>query len=136
EGYMVSHEGFIGVLNDKLQEETYAKMEKEKLISFPPTTGWLGITDKYWAATLVPDPAAKMNPQFAFFPDGIKRYQTSYTFEPLTIAPGANAASSTRLFAGAKEARVVGVDFLMFGFDGYNKTLGLNRFDLLIDWGY
>ena len=37
------------------------------------------------------------------------------------------AAANARLFAGAKEVAIV---------DGYDKALKLNRFDLLIDWGW
>ena len=45
----------------------------------------------------------------------------------LPLAPGATGAHNTRLFAGAKEIAVV---------DGYEKQLNLNRFELLIDWGW
>src|SRR6202021_2402832 len=39
------------------------------------------------------------------------------------------------LCAGAKETSVVGLNFPVGGFGGYNKQLGVNHFDLLIDWG-
>ncbi len=45
----------------------------------------------------------------------------------MTIAPGATGTADGRLFAGAKEVSII---------DGYNDTLGLNKFDRLIDWGY
>src|SRR5262249_30017595 len=127
EGYYISHEGFIGVLADALQEEKYAKMDEKKMVSFPSTRGWLGITDKYWAATLVPDPAAKIAAQFSSTQNGVRRYQASYALDPLTVAPGAAASSGTRLFAGAKEVAII---------DGYSQALMLDRFDRLIDWGY
>ncbi len=56
-----------------------------------------------------------------------KTYQTDYLGDPQTIAPGATGTHNTRLFAGAKEIAVV---------DGYEKQLKLNRFELLIDWGW
>jgi YidC/Oxa1 family membrane protein insertase len=128
EGYYISHEGLIGVLGDKLQEEKYDALEKSKSLSFPATRGWLGITDKYWAATLVPDPAAKINARFLFGQAGAtKTYQADYFLDPVTVAPGATASASTRLFAGAKEVAVI---------DGYDKALKLDRFDHLIDWGW
>src|SRR5262245_2050698 len=133
----VLHEGLIGVLGDGLQEITDSELEKKKLSEFKATQGWLGITDKYWAATLIPDPAAKINARFKFEQlGGIKTYQADYFLDPITIAPGTSATASSRVFAGAKEVSIVGVDFLIFGVDGYNKQLGLNRFDLLIDWGH
>ena len=52
-GYYILHEGLIGVLGDSgLQEFTYKNIEEKKLVNFDVTNGWLGITDKYWAATL------------------------------------------------------------------------------------
>src|SRR5215470_109295 len=89
EGYLVSHEGFVGVLADKVQEEKYADVEKKKSIDFQNTKGWLGFTDKYWAATLIPDPAAKMSARFQSGQAGtLKTYQADYFLEPLTVAPG------------------------------------------------
>jgi YidC/Oxa1 family membrane protein insertase len=125
-GYIL-HEGFIGVLGDKLQEETYDDVEKKKSIPFSTSNAWLGITDKYWAAALLPLPADKIQAQFAAFQNGIKRYQSSYHLDAHTVAPGATSAAETRLFAGAKEVATV---------DRYNDELGLNKFDRLIDWGW
>src|SRR5215831_10934996 len=112
EGYYVSFEGLTGVLGGALQEEKYSSLDEKKTFSFPATHGWLGITDKYWAATLVPDPKATINAQFTETQNGVKRYQTSYSRDPITIAPGATAADETRLFAGAKEVSII---------DGYTE---------------
>ena len=58
-GYYILHEGLIGVLGDNgLQEFTYKQIEDKKNVSFKATNAWLGITDKYWAATLIPDTKA------------------------------------------------------------------------------
>src|SRR5499427_9106818 len=65
-GYYILHEGLIGVFGDKgLQEETYANMEKQKELSFTATNVWLGITDKYWAATLLPETATQVTAKFS-----------------------------------------------------------------------
>jgi YidC/Oxa1 family membrane protein insertase len=129
-GYYILHEGLIGVFGDKgLQEETYANMEKQKELSFTATNVWLGITDKYWAATLLPDTSMQVNAKFSTGTIGnnIKTYQTDYLGPAQTIAPGGSAAVDGRLFAGAKEVSIV---------DGYNDRLKLNKFDRLIDWGW
>ena len=34
---------------------SYKTVEDKKLIAFNVTNAWLGITDKYWAATLLPN---------------------------------------------------------------------------------
>jgi YidC/Oxa1 family membrane protein insertase len=128
-GYYILHEGLVGVIEDKLQETTYADIEKKKTITFSKATNsWLGITDKYWAATLIPDGKAKIDARFMASTTGnLKIYQTDYLGEQQTIAPGAAGAANTRLFAGAKEVAIV---------DAYEKQFNINKFDLLIDWGW
>jgi YidC/Oxa1 family membrane protein insertase len=128
-GYYILHEGLVGVMGDQgLKEETYAKIEEKKSETFDVTNAWLGITDKYWAATLLPDTNAKVRARFSFdLLNNVKKYQTDYLLDPQTIAPGATGSANARLFAGAKEVQVV---------DGYDKELKLNRFELLIDWGW
>jgi YidC/Oxa1 family membrane protein insertase len=137
QGYYILHEGLIGVMGDQgLQELTYKKIEDSKSQTWDVTNAWLGITDKYWAATLLPDTNAKVRARFSAGElGGLKTYQTDYLLQPQTIAPGATGSANARLFAGAKEVSVVGIDF-PFGPGGYNQTLGLNHFDLLIDWGW
>ena len=66
----------------------------------------------------------------------IRTYQTDYLQDPQTIAIGGTGSANARLFAGAKEASVVGINFPIGGLGGYNKQLELNHFDLLIDWGW
>jgi len=128
-GYYILHEGLIGVLGDKgLQEITYSDIESKKAILFKITNAWLGITDKYWAATLLPDPKTSLQARFSSGVIGTRKtYQADYLLDQQTIAPGATATASARLFAGAKEVAVV---------DFYDKQLNLNRFELLIDWGW
>ena len=137
QGYYILHEGLIGVMGDQgLQEMTYKKIEDAKSQTWDVTNAWLGITDKYWAATLLPDTDAKVRARFsAGEAAGLKTYQTDYLLQPQTIAPGTTGSANARLFAGAKEVSVVGID-LPFGPGGYNQALHLNHFDLLIDWGW
>jgi len=129
EGYYILHEGFIGVLGDQgLKEESYKTVEDKKEIKFPVTNAWLGITDKYWAATLLPDSTAKLQARFSSGLLGtLKTYQTDYLEDAQTIAPGTAGSATMRLFAGAKEVATI---------DAYDKSLGVNRFELLIDWGW
>ena len=137
-GYYVLHEGLIGVLGESgLQEFTYKNIEDKKSVNFDVTNGWLGITDKYWAATLLPDTTARLKARFSTSMLGtVRTFQTDYLLDAQTIAPGATASVNGRLFAGAKEVSIVGINFPFVGIGGYNKELGLNHFDLLIDWGW
>jgi YidC/Oxa1 family membrane protein insertase len=137
-GYYILHEGLIGYLGDQgLQEYGYKKIDDAKQVSFKVTNGWLGITDKYWASALLPDTNAQLQARFSSNLVGtVRTYQTDYLQDPQTIAIGGTGTADARLFAGAKEASVVGINFPLAGLGGYNKQLGLNHFDLLIDWGW
>jgi YidC/Oxa1 family membrane protein insertase len=146
-GYSILHEGFIGYLGDKgLEEQTYKNIDDSKLpidssgargITYSKVTNaWLGITDKYWAAALLPNTDATLETARFSAGGAVKRYQADYMLGPQTIAIGGTGSVDARLFAGAKEASVVGMNFPIGGFGGYNKQLGLNHFDLLIDWGH
>ena len=128
-GYYILHEGIVGVLGDQgLQEYTYKKIEEKKDVNFDVTNGWLGFTDKYFAAALLPDTKAHLKAHFNAGEIGtLKTYQTDYLLDGVTVAPGATGSADARLFAGAKEVAVV---------NDYEKKLNLNRFDLLIDWGW
>ena len=138
EGYYILHEGLIGYLGDQgLQEYGYTKTDDAKAVNFKVTNGWLGITDKYWASALLPDTNAALQARFSSNLVGtVRTYQTDYLEDPQTIAIGGTGTANARLFAGAKEASVVGINFPGAGLGGYNKQLGLNHFDLLIDWGW
>jgi YidC/Oxa1 family membrane protein insertase len=128
EGYYILHEGLVGVLDNKLEEVGYSGIEEKKAIPFDTSNAWLGITDKYWAATLLPEPDAHMKARFAAGVSGAsKTYQTDYLLDAVTVAPGASTTANARLFAGAKEVSII---------DGYQNQLNLNKFDRLIDWGW
>ncbi len=136
-GYSILHEGFIGYLGDHgLQELAYKKVDETGYTFADVTNAWLGITDKYWAAALLPETNQTLK-QARFSTGGQqKRYQADYLLPAQTINIGGTGSANARVFAGAKEASVVGVKFLFWGFDGYNTQLSLNHFDLLIDWGW
>jgi YidC/Oxa1 family membrane protein insertase len=146
-GYSILHEGFIGYLGDKgLQELTYKNIDDGKPLPDNPDSkgaffdnvndAWLGITDKYFAAALLPD--TNLTLVNAHFSTGgrQKRYQADYMAPAQTINIGGVGSANARVFAGAKEVSVVGVNFPLVGFGGYNQQLNLNHFDLLIDWGH
>ena len=83
-GYYILHEGLIGYLGDQgLQEYTYKKIDDAKAVNFKVTNGWLGITDKYWAAALLPDTNAHLQARFSSNLVGtVRTYQTDYLRGP------------------------------------------------------
>ena len=137
-GYYILHEGLTGYLGEQgLQEYAYKKIDDAKQMTFDVTDGWLGMTDKYWASALLPDTTAKLHVTYRSNAVGTNHnYQTDYLQDAQTLPIGGTISANARLFAGAKEASVVGINFPLVGFGGYTKQLGLNHFDLLIDWGW
>ncbi|MER9412124.1 membrane protein insertase YidC [Mesorhizobium sp. M0589] len=125
----VLHEGLIGVTGTEgLQEHKYADIEKNKLYTPSKSTdGWLGITDKYWAVTLVPTEKQPFQPHYAYYDNGRPRYQSDFLTDPITIAAGQSATVETEIFAGAKEVNKI---------NAYAQDRQIRLFDRLIDWGW
>ena len=138
-GYYVLHEGMIGVLGDEgLQEVTYANLDKKEPISGGNTVGqiwnsvtggFLGITDKYWAAAVIPDQTQPFQGSFTSQQGQTtdRTYQATIAGASQTLQPGATTEVTQRLFAGAKEVATV---------DAYHERYSIKNFDLLIDWGW
>ncbi|HUB64821.1 MAG TPA: membrane protein insertase YidC [Methylocella sp.] len=130
-GYSILHEGFVGVIGDSgVQQIKYDKIEKEDhgTKSFSGTGGWLGLTDKYWAAAVIPDQNESIEASFSGAVSTPPIYQSGFVdTEAKTLAPGASSEFTSRIFAGAKETDTL---------DKYQANLGIKKFDLLIDWGW
>ncbi|MEO5373800.1 MAG: membrane protein insertase YidC [Alphaproteobacteria bacterium] len=128
-GMYILHEGPLGVLDGTLKEKTYSDLqEKGGALSQDSIGGWAGVTDKYWLVAVAPDQKAKVSARF-FHKHLVNSdlYQVDYLGQPQTAAPGATIEAGGHLFAGAKEAQTL---------DYYQATLGIDRFDLAIDFGW
>jgi YidC/Oxa1 family membrane protein insertase len=129
EGIYLLHEGPYGVFDEKLKEFDWSDFKDGKNAqSLSTTGGWLGFTDKYWMAALIPNQKDKVTARIFKVNDPVlKRYQADFTAPLLTIDAGQTKEATARLFAGAKIVRTV---------NEYNEKLGIARFDLAIDWGW
>ncbi|HYZ31760.1 MAG TPA: membrane protein insertase YidC [Crenalkalicoccus sp.] len=135
QGYFILHEGFTGVLDGRLREETYksVRSETEKrpgpALDAETGPGWLGFTDKYWLGALTTVGPDRFRAAYRYVPEnGQERWQVDLApVQAETVAPDAAAAVSTRLFAGAKEVHLL---------DRYRDTLGIPDFDKAIDFGW
>lgn len=128
--FYILHEGLVGVFNGHLAEFDYDDVQdaENKIIKDETTGGWTGITDKYWLAALIPDQKTKTQTRYTnSVEQGIDRYRVDFLAPASTVAPNGVVESTNRLFAGAKEAALV---------DSYREDLGIERFDLVIDWGF
>jgi YidC/Oxa1 family membrane protein insertase len=129
-GFWVFYEGMLGFLDEKLQEVKY----KDAVGATEPTRvdsngGWLGFTDKYWAATLIPDQARAISTSFQHqLQDSRDIYQTDYlSRDPLVVQPGAKGLYQDQLFAGPKVVKAI---------QAIGEKYHIKRFDLMIDWGW
>lgn len=125
----VLHEGLIGVTGEEgLQEVDYSDLEDDKEVKPGKSSdGWIGITDKYWAAAIVPSQVTAFQPKFSYFDTGRSRFQSDYLNDAITIAAGAETTLTQRVFAGAKVTNLI---------DTYKDEQNIRQFDLLIDWGW
>lgn len=118
----ILHEGPIGVFDNKLKEVAYSELTGSKLQTVETKTGgWIGISDKYWFASLLPGDAQFTSRIFSYISeDGRERYQAEYS----SVIP--KAETTLRFFAGAKELNVL---------DAYAKEYNIPLFDRAVDFG-
>jgi YidC/Oxa1 family membrane protein insertase len=135
----ILHEGLVGYIGEEgLKEFQYQSFAKEDLKregirkSFKDNVGgWLGATDKYWAAALVPDQKSKFTATFSVDQKRAAtesdQFETRFETAPVALAPGAKAESASHLYAGAKRVTLI---------ETYEEKLGIKKFNLMIDWGW
>jgi len=123
QNFYILHEGLVGVVDETLQEEGYDDV-KDKNQKYQGTSGWFGITDKYWLTAIVPQKKQAFNAEFTYD----TAYKANYILtNPTSTRPGQTNSNSSQFFIGAKEVNVI---------DGYAKSADINKFDLAIDWGW
>ena len=127
-GFYILHEGPLGVFDGTLREYDYDDVQDTKKIEVTSNGGWIGITDKYWLAALVPDQAENFTYRFVHsIENKDDRYQVDYIGQSSSLAAGASIEITNRLFAGAKEVKLL---------DSYSEKFGIQNFDLAVDFGW
>ncbi|AUN30248.1 membrane protein insertase YidC [Niveispirillum cyanobacteriorum] len=128
EGTYVLHEGPLAIVDGTLKEYKYGDLKEDgKTINLSSTGGWIGITDKYWLVGLIPDQAQTTDMRVLHQKAATDIYQIDYKAPAVTVAAGAAAETTHRLFAGAK---IVGL------LNEYNDKLGIDSLDYAVDWGW
>ncbi len=127
--FYILHEGLLGVVDGKLQEIKYSDLKEEDAREPAESTGgWVGITDKYWLATLIPDQTEKVQTRFLHRKEGlVDVYQADYLGAPVVVPAGGSGSNKSHMFAGAKEVNLL---------DRYADKFGIINFDLAIDFGW
>ena len=123
QNFYISHEGFIGVFNDELKEDDYDDVEDNKIVR-EANEGWLGITDKYWMAVIVPEKGKNFKSTFQYK----DIFKANFIInDPIKINTSSKRSSNFRLFVAAKEVNTI---------DNYAESQNINKLDLVIDWGW
>lgn len=121
----VVHEGLIGVVDNNLKEIKYKDLIDEKAKEFKTAQGWAGFSDRYWFTAFILEGQNQNTVKFSA--TGKQNFQTDYVGAPVTAAPGSVASNSVKLFAGAKEIKLL---------DKYTQSLNIPKFDLAVDFGW
>ena len=124
-GMFILHEGLLGVLQEKLELIDYDDLkDDEETLNFESDNGWVGITDKYWLAALIPDQNKSFKAIYTYDNGYIAYYRS---LNATKVAAGGDHIVESQIFIGAKEAKLI---------DRYQEDYGIYNFDLAIDWGW
>ncbi len=123
QNFYISHEGFIGVFDEELKEDDYDDIKDKKIVR-EANEGWLGITDKYWMTAVVPKEGENFKSTFLYK----EAFKANYILNnPTIINPSSINSNEVKLFVAAKEVNTI---------DTYAEKQKINKFDLVIDWGW
>lgn len=121
------HVGPIAVLNGTLKEGeiSFDTLREDGAQTISSKGGWLGFTQKHWLAAMIPDQAANIEARFT--PADGDRFQVDWLKSAQTLAPGQTSVTTSHLFAGAKEVRLL---------NKVRDELGAPLFDRALAWGW
>ncbi len=121
--FYILHEGLIATLDDELIEEDYDDIQEKKFTK-TAQKGWLGIGDKYWITSLIPPSEREFKTTF----DYKKKFRANFiTTEPLELGENGKIEEEFQIIIAAKRVDII---------DGYAESLNIDKFDLVIDWGF
>ena len=121
--FYILHEGLIATLDDELIEEDYDDIQEKKFTRIAQK-GWLGIGDKYWISSLIPP----KNKEFKTTFDYKNKFRANFiATEPLALNENSSIQEKLQIIVAAKRVDVI---------DGYAEELRIDKFDLVIDWGF
>lgn len=136
ENFFILHEGAVAVLDGALKEIDYSEMAdlspvaggaREESVAVAEN-GFTGFTDKYWMTTIAPGPGTAFNASFKYYLNASgPEYRAEAILPVQDVSAGATTEVSTYLFSGAKAYSVI---------EGYQDSLGIDRFVDSIDWGW
>ena len=129
DGLFILHEGPIAVINEELKEVDYNDLidDGDEIISSEIDGGWIGITDKYWLAALIPDQKDRSEFAFRYSKKSTGQWQSDWRGSAKILSSGSEIETTSHLYAGAKKLALL---------DKVEEDIGAYRFDLAIDFGW
>jgi len=122
-GFYILHEGFLSVLDNELIEEDYDDIQ-EKKFTRTAQEGFVGISDKYWITSIVPQKGKEFKTTF----DYKNKFRANYiSTQGKEVGPNSSLEEKILIITAAKRVNII---------DGYAENLKINKFDLVIDWGF
>ena len=122
-GFYILHEGFLSVLDDELIEEDYDDIQEKKFTRIAQE-GFVGISDKYWITSIIPQKGKEFKTTF----DYKNKFRANYiSTQGTEVGPNSSIEEKIQIIAAAKRVNII---------DGYAENLKINKFDLVIDWGF
>ena len=121
--FYILHEGMLAALDGELIEKDYDDIEEEKF-SMNAQKGWFGVGDKYWISSIVPP----RNKEFKTTFDFKNKFRANYiSTEAIELDSNSSIEDQMQVIVAAKRVDTV---------DGYAAELNIDKFDLVIDWGF
>jgi YidC/Oxa1 family membrane protein insertase len=129
QSYSILHEGPIGYINGKLEEKDFEKIKDEGKKTFPNSNiSWIGITDKYWLTSFIPDKNIDYKANFSYgIKNAIDKFQVDFISNTEIVAPQSIYSINHKLFAGAKKLSLL---------EQYEKQYNITLFDRTVDFGW
>jgi len=120
------HVGPMGVFNGAADyDNDYSAVAEAGATRFASNGGWLGFTDTYWLAAIIPAQSGQVQAEF-LHNRATNSFQADYVAAPMRVAPGQGSRYVSHLFAGAKEVELL---------EDYSDRLG-TPLEQAIDWGW
>ncbi|MEI4506043.1 membrane protein insertase YidC [Sphingopyxis sp. CCNWLW253] len=115
--------GFVdGISNFKWD---YDDLEKDDSEAKFTSAAWIGFSDKYWLAAVIPANGERVSAEMAALSTNV--FRTMFARNFVQVASGQQITTTSRIFAGAKEVSVL---------EDYTNNQGITRLSHAIDWGW
>ena len=123
----ILQEGPISIVDGTYNDLNYKKLAKEKSYSRQGTSGWSGLSDRYWLSAAIAPQGKQMAANYNFKTmNGTDVYEAGYELTPEILSPGISINSKGYVYAGAKRQSLL---------KEYEENTGIAQLERAIDFG-